>query len=279
MNNKNWLTFSTAFLLSVLTACTQTENNNDTTSSTENQNDGQGNLALVANGEDFIRQGFTTKDGWRIDFNYAYVTIDQITAYQTDPPFDPEGEDQLQEVESIVLLEQPKTIDLAEGDENAPSIKVMETSAPVGSYNAINWTITSNPETNSGIVLDGVASKDGQTIEFVLNLPTELTYLCGEYVGDERKGILQGDQPTELEVTFHFDHLFGDSETPADDDLNVEALGFDPIAEIAQQDSKVELNLEQLQSQLSSANYDKLTKNLESLGHVGEGHCRLLASN
>lgn len=36
-----------------------------------------GTLVLVDNGEDFIRQGFVSKDGWQIDFDHAYVTLNQ----------------------------------------------------------------------------------------------------------------------------------------------------------------------------------------------------------
>ncbi len=276
MNNFNWRTIATATLLSVLTACSTAENQQNTQNSNDNAGEKTGNLALVANGEDFIRQGFTTKDGWRIDFNHAYVTLNNVTAYQTDPPFHPESKEELQATRSIVLFEnEPKTIDLALGDENAPSISVMEISAPIGSYNAINWSIVNSPETNAGVILDGIASKEGKTINFVLQLPLELTYLCGEYIGDERKGILEADQSTELEMTFHFDHLFGDSETASDDDLNLKALGFEPLAEVAQQDGSSELNIDRLKNELSEDNYNKLTDNLKSLGHVGEGHCRL----
>ena len=31
---------------------------------------GEGSLVLVANGEDFVRQGFVSKDGWSINFEH-----------------------------------------------------------------------------------------------------------------------------------------------------------------------------------------------------------------
>ena len=34
----------------------------------------KGNLFLVANGEDFIREGFVSKDGWRLDFDRLHAT-------------------------------------------------------------------------------------------------------------------------------------------------------------------------------------------------------------
>ncbi|NOQ17708.1 MAG: DUF4382 domain-containing protein, partial [Dehalococcoidales bacterium] len=56
-------------------------------------------------------------------------------------------------------------------------------------------------------------------------------------------------------MTFHFDHIFGDADTPMDDDLNVSALGFDPFADVAE-GGQVDLDMSELH-----------------LGHVGEGHC------
>ncbi len=74
-------------------------------------------------------------------------------------------------------------------------------------------------------------------INFDISLNRPIQYLCGEYVGDERKGIIQAGETGELETTFHFDHIFGDSETSPDDALNVDALGFEPLAKLASGDS------------------------------------------
>jgi hypothetical protein len=48
-----------------------------------------GTLEFYANGEDFVRQGFVSKDGWSIQFDHVYITLDGIAAYQTDPPYAP----------------------------------------------------------------------------------------------------------------------------------------------------------------------------------------------
>ena len=86
---------------------TQTETPAET--NTQAQGSGEtGTLALVANGEDFVRQGFVTKDGWQIDFNHVYVTLDDVTAYQTDPPFDPDQSGELKATEEVTLLEEPE---------------------------------------------------------------------------------------------------------------------------------------------------------------------------
>ena len=34
-----------------------------------------GRLQFVANGEDFVRQGFVSKDGWAIGFDHVYINL------------------------------------------------------------------------------------------------------------------------------------------------------------------------------------------------------------
>ncbi len=91
-------------------------------------------------------------------------------------------------------------------------------------------------------------------------------------MGENRKGIVTKNQPADVEVTFHFDHIFGDKETPADDELNIYALGFEPLKTLANK-GELKTNLQDLQQKLTPENYQKLKNSLLSLGHVGEGHC------
>jgi len=235
------------------------------------ENNSQGKISLVANGEDFIRQGFTTKDNWQIQFDNVYVTITEVQAYQTDPPFDPNSTSPLKAQETVVLLGEPKTVDLAEGDENAKPILVSTVTAPPGQYNALSWKVTPSSE-GATIVLQGTATKEGETINFNIAIAQPLEYVCGEYVGDDRKGILQANSETELEITFHFDHLFGDGEIPADDPLNTDALGFAPLASLAE-NGQLEIDSATLKEKLSPQDYQTLEKAIAGLGHVGEGHC------
>ncbi len=238
---------------------------------------GAGTLQIRANGEDFVRQGFTSKDGWQIDFDHVYVNLTQVTAYQTDPPFDPQTDQSIQsKVKTQASLDGVKTIDLAAGDENAEPIVIGEVQAPTGRYNALSWQMVKASDGLAAgypLVMQGSATKAGQTINFVLKLNEELGFTCGDFVGDQRKGIVQPNQTADLEATFHFDHLFGDAETAADDSLNTGALGFEPLATIAQ-NGQLEADLDVLKTQLSQEDYDKLIKILPSLGHVGEGHCQ-----
>jgi len=173
-------------------------------------------------------------------------------------------------------LDGVKTVDLAEGDESAEPIVVGEVSAPAGRYNALSWQMVKAPDGPAAgypLVMQGTATKDGQTVDFNLKIDEELGFTCGDFVGDDRKGILTAGDAADLEATFHFDHLFGDSETSADDELNTGALGFDPLAAIAE-NGQLDADLATLREQLSQEDYVKLIEILPSLGHVGEGHCQ-----
>ncbi|NEP16075.1 MAG: DUF4382 domain-containing protein, partial [Leptolyngbya sp. SIO4C1] len=227
-----------------------------------------GKLEFRANGEDFVRQGFTTKDGWQIDFDHAYLTLSDITAYQSDPPFDA-TRDAAPVADKSVGITRAITVDLAEGDETAAPILIETVDAPAGRFNALSWKLAA---TEAPLVLIGTATKANRTVPFEIALSPALTFTCGDFVGDQRKGILAAGETAEVEATFHFDHLFGDADLPADDELNQGALGFEPLAAIAAED-RLALEEADLQQQLSPANYQKLQKIYQGLGHVGEGHC------
>ena len=96
---------------------------------------------------------------------------------------------------------------------------------------------------------------------FDLRANTLHSYLCGEYVGDERKGFVVAAGVAELEMTFHLDHVFGRADKAADDPMNLAAHGFDRYATTA-----------------GTPPARPQTIDLQGLhlGHVGEGHCRLL---
>lgn len=234
-----------------------------------------GTLQFLANGEDFVREGFVSKDGWTIEFDHVYVYLAEVTAYQTDPPYDPHLTATIDgDVE--VSLPGSYTVDLAEGDENADPILVGEVEkAAAGHYNAVSWQMEqapSGPAEGYSLVIIGVAEKDSQTIDFTISIEEDYAYACGEYVGDERKGIVEAGDTADVEMTFHFDHIFGDFDAGADDHVNVGATGFDPFAELAD-NGQVDEDLASLEAKLSVEDYDLLTDTLPTLGHVGEGHC------
>jgi len=255
------LAIATLFVLVILAGCAPTTQ--------------KGTLQFYANGEDFVRQGFVSKDGWAITFDHVYITLADVTAHQSDPPYDPHtGSDVKAKV--TTRLSGVHTVDLAEGGEDAPPILVGEVKdAAVGHYNAIHWKMarsTGGPASGYCLVVVGQAEKQGQTINFTIKVEPEYTYTCGEYVGDERKGMLEKDGTADVEMTFHFDHIFGDAETPLDDELNVGAPGFEPFAG-ATEGGALDIDMAGLQAKLSAGDYQVLVDILPTLGHVGEGHC------
>ena len=234
-----------------------------------------GTLEFRANGEDFVREGFVSKDGWSISFDHVYIVLSDVAAYQTDPPYDPESSGGL-EAEVEVKLDGVHTVDLAAGGENAPPILVGQVQdVAVGHYNAISWKMvkaSSGAAAGYSLVIVGTADKDDQSIAFSIKVEQEYEYSCGDYVGDVRKAIVQEDGTADLEMTFHFDHLFGDADTPLSDELNLGAVGFDPFADIAA-GGELDEDLAGLQAKLSSEDYQAMVDILPTLGHVGEGHC------
>ena len=236
-----------------------------------------GVLDFRANGEDFIREGFVSKDGWDIQFEHVFVTLSNIRAYQTNPPFDPySGE--LTRSEVMVGLPGQIVVDLAEGDEDADTIFVGSVAdVPVGYYNALSWRMepaTEGEQVGYSLVIDGLAERDGESIAFVIRIDETYVYDCGAFIGDERKGIVTADAGGDVELTFHFDHIFGDDELPLDDPLNVDAPGFDMLAALAV-DGTLDITLAELEARLSADDYEQFTHALLSLGHTGEGHCHI----
>ena len=232
-----------------------------------------GTLVFTANGEDFIREGFVTKDGWLLEFDHVYVTVSGVTAYQTDPPYDTaQGWD----IDYTAKVELPgvHTVDLAGADAD-PAFVGEVAGAPAGRYNALSWDLVqaaAGPADSSVIFLSGRAVKDEAEIAFTIRLGTAAAYLGGDYIGDTRKGILAHEGSTELEMTFHFDHLFGDAGEDQSDPLNREALGFDPLAALAV-DGVLDISPGELQDSLSDADYNRFVSIMTHLAHVGEGHC------
>ncbi|MEM8674295.1 MAG: DUF4382 domain-containing protein [Cyanobacteria bacterium P01_G01_bin.67] len=236
-------------------------------------------LALVANGEDFVRQGFVSKDGWQIDFERAYVNISDAIAYSTESAFDPKKGDTKEDInyQEQINFDLPGVpTDLAAGTADAEPIVVTEADVTPGFYNALAWKLSTagdaSPIAGKTIALIGQATKDGATVNFNLGFNQPMEYICGEFIGDSRLGIVTPETPGKVETTFHFDHIFGDQNSPPADALNQAALGFQPLANLAS-NGTLEVDQTALREQLSSSDYQQLTKAISGLGHVGEGHC------
>lgn len=231
-----------------------------------------GSLVFTANGEEFIREGFLSKDGWKLTFDHAYVSLSELTAYITNPAYDVAQGWDINAVESVTLPGS-YVVDLAAADAD-PVVLGQLDNVPAGHYNASSWTMaraTQGPTFGYILVLVGSAFKDGEEISFILRFDDELLYRGGEYIGDERKGIVTAGNTANVEATFHFDHLFGDGEEEPDNEINLKALGFAPFAALAENNS-LELSAADFQQKDPEA-YEQLRSIYLHLAHVGEGHC------
>lgn len=227
----------------------------------------KGTLLLHANGEERLQTGWTTKDGWKLQFDHVYLTLGSVTAYQTNPPFDPAAGDR-PESEVTVVFSDPMTVDLV--SDQRPLVGSAE--AAVGHFNALQWQTLA-----PSLQLVGTAQRGNVTIPFDITLAQPLAFVCGDYIGDERKGFVAANSTADLEITLHFDHLFGDGAEAATAEINREAVGFDPFAALATPEG-VTVDWTELQQKLSSQDFQALRKVLSNLGHVGEGHCREVTS-
>lgn len=221
----------------------------------------KGTLVFKANGEDFVRQGFTDKQGWAISFDKLFVNLSGITAYNT--------KDKLE-----TTLPGDHWVDLAAGDENAEPITVGSVQgAPAGNYQSLKFrlkrAVSGNFKGNT-IVMIGTAKKDDMVVPFTIALDEEMLFDGSEgYVGDEIKGMLKNKSTADVEMTFHFDHIFGDAEAPADDHINTGSVGFDFFNQFAK-DGTVAVHQKEMKDKDA---YKTLIHAIWTLGHLGEGHC------
>ena len=212
-------------------------------------------LTLFASGEDLATEGFNapelTRDGWALEFTRITATFDHITAWQTDPPFMADSA----EISGMALpVAGPFTLDLVDADEEDRVVLARVDAAP-GHYNALSWALVPGDDGFS-LVLDGFARMDGQEVPFTLRTSERITHFCGEYLGRSRKGFVTNEVGADLEITLHLDHLFGRTDRPEDDEMNLRAPGFAPF---------------------SSGGVHEFALKGVHLGHVGEGHCHVPA--
>jgi hypothetical protein len=220
-------------------------------------------MVFTANGEDFVRQGFVDKQGWFISFDNLFVNIVDPVAYTPDGT-------------SEVALEGAHWVDLAEGGPDAEPIAIgTAENVPADNYQSLRFALeraAGGPYAGSSIVMIGSARRDGVTVPFTIRLDEEVVFDGREgYVGEELKGLLQSGSTTEVEMTFHFDHVFGDSEAGEVDHINTGSVGFDFFNAFAV-DGAVDVS----QAEMTEAEgYKRLVQALWSLGHLGEGHCEV----
>ena len=292
MKKRNWLTVLIMALLFtigvLLSACGDNDENG-------NGNITAGSLIFTANGEEFVRDGFTSLDGWDLSFDHLYINIEDPTAYQVAeaasvirPLHAGHSHEDIPEGSAHEVLTGSFLIDLVQGTD-ATEINITE--AAIGNYNRLNFNIVQTtsssqpilPVTSNdvsdwvgySIVLIGTAVKNGDNLEFTIRLTEEMQYSdCGpnEFVGV----VAEGEEGT-AEMTFHFDHVFGDEETLGEpDSVNEIALGFDPFAALAT-GGVLDVTQGDLSNNLSGADYLTFIDALRTIGHSGEAHCHYSA--
>jgi hypothetical protein len=269
---KYWAISTTILLTCLAISSCRTAGEEDTAADGVPEADIPGTLTIMANGEDFVTQGFVSKDGWELTFRHLYVTLENVEAYQTDPPFDPHSDDMIVAAASV-RIPGTFTVDLACGD--GPVILGEIADVLDGHYNAISWDLVPagpGPSEGYSIFVDCQAEKGTQSYNVYIGIEQGYRYLGGEYVGDERKGFVEPGGAADLEITFHFDHIFGDASLTADDPLNVAAVGFEPFASLMGEGT-VDVDLEILRNEPGEDFYENLQDLLTTLGHTGEGHC------
>ncbi|MBW1807951.1 MAG: DUF4382 domain-containing protein [Deltaproteobacteria bacterium] len=247
-----------------------------------------GTLKLMANGEDFVREGFISEDGWSISFEAVYLNVESPTAYQVveesqnaltirhgghPHEYIPEGSAHVALLGEYFLSLKQEAFEVGR-DENAP----------IGNYNRLAFNVKKATTASQGllaayegysIVLAGTATKDSDTIDFLIKFDEEMSYSdCGP---NEYAGVLAEDGQAMAEMTFHFDHVFGDFDEgdpdPEDENtINYLAIGFGPFAELAQA-TTLDIDQAQLGELLTGAVYLQLIDAVRTLGHSGEAHC------
>lgn len=226
-----------------------------------------GTLQFYAEGEELAREGLVSWDGYNVTFEHIYVTLSHITGYQTDPPYDPETQVDI-EYEVKVSQAGTHTVDLAqEGGVDDPRQFVGEVSGqPAGWYNALSWRMvkaTTGPASGYSLLMIATATNGTATIEFEIGITREYEFRGGTYVGDEVKGILNVDGTTDLEMTFHLDHIFGElEEAEGLRALHIDdAPGFGVLWDNREDQNMID---------------ELLDLTVIHLAHVGEGHCRVI---
>ena len=241
--------------------------------------DKTGALLFTANGEDFVRQGFVSEDGWSIAFDSVIVNVEGPTAYQvvesTSRALRHGGHphENIPEGSAHVALTGGYLLQLTQHPLELGSVE----DAPIGNYNRMAFNVRPAASGHS-IELAGHASKDSTEVEFAIHISEELDYSdCGP---NGTAGVLAEGGQAYAEMTFHFDHIFGDFDEgdPDPEDptmINYLAVGFQPFADLAGAHGVLDVDQERLGQEMTGTTYLQLIEAVRTLGHSGEGHCLL----
>ncbi len=226
-----------------------------------------GNLAFVANGEGFVADGFTDKFGWKISFSKVLVNITDIKVEAKDGS-------------KTVSLPGTHLVDFKSSKDATVKIGSVE-KVPATEYRSLTWSVKrldSGEYNGASMVLIGTAEKGDKKIDFVIKFNEEITWNAKEgYSGDKVKGIVKKGETGEVEMTFHWDHVFGDKNAAADTHINKGAVGFKYFEKFAE-NGKVVVGQDKLSKETDKDDFKKLIKSLHGLGHSGEGHASVVNS-
>ncbi len=262
-----------------------------------------GTLSFQANGESFARDGFTSKDGWDITFAHVYVCVSGPTAIQVVESAAPApklltpmhaGHSHIGVAGGLAheTLAGEYVVDLAQG---TAATEIGALLVGIGNYNRLSFglkkatadAVAVAPMTDAElddvlglcVVLVGTATDSTDTVAFTLKFGEELFYMSTAANGDV--GLVADGGAGAAEMTFHFDHIFGDDTLAVDDPLNLAAGGFQPFRDIATDlgsgvDFEIAATFEQMKQLLPPAEMLWLYRAYLTLGHTGEEHCMFI---
>ncbi len=272
---------------------------------------GRGNLEFYADGEEFVREGFSSMDGWNIEFSHLFVNIERVVAKQTqtlqsasDTQTDPASETGLHAQhaghgtpdqgsgQAVIEVPLPGAFFVDLHDPAGPALLGEQTGIVAGDYNAVDFqvipaSLDSEPvdpalaadlDEYQGytMILVGTASSGNTVADFEIMLDEELVYTdCGP---NNYAGFVSNDGTGQIYMTFHMDHVFGDFEEAPGEGVNAIALGFGPIANAfcSSSDCIVSVTQDELAGSLIGEDYLTFIDALRTVGHSGEGHCHLV---
>lgn len=226
----------------------------------------KGNLRFLANGEGFVANGFTDKTGWKIEFTKVIVNLTDISVLSKDGAI-------------TVNLPGVFPTDLKKGADATVSVGEVQ-NVNATEYRRLKWSVkrmTEGEYNGYSMVLMGTAVKAGKKITFTIKLDEEVTWDAKDgYSGEKVKGIVKKGQTGEVEMTFHWDHVFGDKSQALTHHVNKGAVGFDFFARFAK-NNVVDINQQELKEKGKDL-YKMLIVSIHNMGHSGEGHAAVVSS-
>jgi hypothetical protein len=218
-------------------------------------------IKVFASAEEIANSGFTTVDGWDITISSLLVSLSDITLIDAD---------------GVETGSQDNFVTELINQDESLLVPVTEITGLKGdNYPGIGFSITQSdvePMDGHSMVITGIAEQGDVEQPFIIQIDNQINWKCTEgYVGDVLKGYISDSGSGEHEITFHIDHIFGDSELDEESHVNTAAVGFSFfLPGLIENDGVV--NSSYLEKTSSEEDFMKFTKTVSNLGHSGEGH-------